>query len=198
MSSTNNHIPFALLVDFVDSRRKPDAQEQAHMADCLQCTRDLAWLERTLNVMRADRSEAAPLEVIARAKRLLRPRSGDARPGLRQRISAVLNFDSARMAPAFGLRSGTGAERQLIFNAGHLDVDLRVALQGAAWTVAGQILGSDDGRNIELNGPQGVAQAPINAQGEFVLPLLPAGHYRLTVQLADIDMDLPELDLGES
>jgi anti-sigma factor RsiW len=203
VSSHHNHIAYTLLVDMVEGRLRPDAAMLAHLADCPACAGNTAWLERVLGLMRSDTSVDAPPELVARAKRLFQIQPPAARPSLRQRIAAVLSFDSAATPLAFGMRGGMAGERQLLFNAGQLDVDLRIAPSAASlpggqagWALSGQILGVDGGRRIELRGPAGTATAPINALGEFALPPVPAGEYTLTLQLAEIDLDLPVLAVG--
>lgn len=205
MSSVRDHIPFALLADFAEGRRAPDDQAREHLVACGRCAGELASLERLIGVMRADRSADAPAELIARAKGLFRAPG----PNLRQRLLAALSFDSARAPLAFGVRTGEismqgrAAERQMLFNAGALDIDLRLAPEGgtppderALWVVTGQVLGAEGGRRVELRGPGGAPTAVINDQGEFALPPIPAGHYVLTLQLADLDIEIPDLAIG--
>jgi hypothetical protein len=200
VSDTREHIPFVYLADIVEGRRALDEATRAHLTTCSRCAADHSWLEWALGLMRTDRSENAPPEAIARAKQLFRP---PARPSLRQRIIAALSFDSAVTPLAFGVRSGAAARRQMLFNAGEFDIDLRVApnsnplANGApALLVAGQILGRDGGRRIELRGPNDAVTADINMLGEFALPPVPAGHYSLVLQLADLDIEIPHLDLS--
>lgn len=203
MSSHRNHIPFTLLVDLAEGRLRPDDQMRAHLAECPACASSIAWLNRTLGLMRADDSVDAPATVVAAAKRLFRAPAPTARPSLRQRIAAVLSFDSAMTPLAFGVRSGISDERQLLFNAGDVDVDVRInrsiQAQGdgqPAWLLSGQLLGAGRGEQIELRGPGGASQAPISALGEFALAPVPAGSYELTLQLADRDLDLPAFEVG--
>jgi hypothetical protein len=203
VSSHRDHIPYTLLVDMVEGRFTPDAPMLAHLAECPTCASSVAWLERVLGLMRSDSSVDAPPALVARAKRLFQVQPPAARPSLRQRIAAVLSFDSAATPLAFGMRTGVAGERQLLFNAGELDVDLRIAPSSASlpggqagWALSGQILGADGGRQIELRGPAGTATAAINALGEFTLAPVAAGAYTLTLQLDDLDLDLPTLEVG--
>jgi hypothetical protein len=203
VSSHRNHIPFALLVDMIEGRLIPDDQMRAHLAECAACASSAAWLERTIGLMRADRSVDAPATLISEAKRLFRVPPPAARPSLRQRIAAVLSFDSATMPLVFGMRSGISDERQLFFNAGDLDIDVRIsrhagapADEQAAWLVTGQILGADGGQQIELRGPTGSAVAPINALGEFAFAPVPAGRYEITLELANRDLDIPAFEIS--
>lgn len=196
MNGKDSHIPFSLLADLVEHKLEVDEQTQAHLASCSACAGDLTWLRRVIGSMRADRSQDAPAEVVARAKRLFRDALAARRPNLRARIVAALSFDSATMRPAFGVRAGAAAERQLLFSADAIDVDLRLAPSGADWAMSGQILGAAGGRRVELRGAAGTAAADINALGEFTLPAVAAGRYTLTLHLDDRDVDIPELEIG--
>ena len=197
MNDKRSHIQFALLVDLVEQQREPDEQAREHLAACAACARDLEWLRRVIGAMRVEWAQAAPPESVARAKHIFRaPPSAAARPSLRRRIAAALSFDSATMRPAFGMRSAAAAERQLLFSAGPLDVELRLIAAANAWVVAGQILGAAGGRQVELRGPAEWVTASINSLGEFRLPPVPAGRYTLVVQLDDQDLDIPEIELG--
>jgi hypothetical protein len=203
VSSSHDHIPFALLVDLAEARLAPDDAARAHLAACASCARDMAWLEQVVGLMRSDRSASAPADAIARAKELFRARPPLAPPPARRRVSAVLSFDSAAVPRAQGMRGAGPSERQLLFNAGALDIDLRVAPSGAslpdgraAWLVSGQLLGAEDGRRVELRGPAWSATSDLDDTGEFALPPVPAGHYALVLLLADFDLDIPDIEIG--
>lgn len=191
------HLPFSLLADIAEGRAAPDADARSHLAACPTCAENLAWLSRLIGLMRADASEEpAPLAVGA-VKALFRarpPRSAQ-RPAL---LTALLRFDSARSAPAFGLRSAAAAERQLLFSAGPYDVDLRVVPAGERWSVSGQLLGDPGSAHghAEMLGHADAAHAELNAQSEFALrPLLP-GRYTLTIRIADQAIVLPDVELS--
>lgn len=198
MSNTIDHIPFATLVDLVEGRYTSDERTQAHLTSCSMCARDVAWLQQIIVLMRTDQSEAAPASVVARAKRLFRPQAAPARPSLRQRITAALSFDSARSPLALGMRGEGQSERQLLFSAGDLAVDLRITPASSLWAVSGQVLGAADGRQITLAGARGAAQATLNELSEFVLPPVPAGSYTITLQLDGLDVDIPAIEIGSA
>jgi hypothetical protein len=89
----------------------------------------------------------------------------------------------------------------MLFAAAEYDLDLSVAPSGALWQMSGQVLGTDDERQtppqtIELHGPAGAFQATLNSLSEFALPPIPAGSYTLSLHLADIDIDIAELEIG--
>lgn len=196
MSIPSAHIPFVHLVDLVEGRMPADeqARSQSHLSGCPRCGADYAWLRRVIDLMRTDGSEDAPPHVVARAARLLRPRSEAPLVGVRHWF-ATLRFDSAQVPSVVGVRAGQPAERQLLFSAGELDLDLRVTPADAQWVVSGQVLGQEVDGHVELAGP-GAARAPLNELSEFKLPPVAAGTYMLTLRSADFEIVIEGLEVG--
>lgn len=194
MKNTSEHIRFTRLVDLVEGRLSTGEQHdiREHLVACAVCADQVAWLERVIGLMRSDASEQPPERVLAAAKRLFRL------PMLatRQQLMASLQFDSARTPVAQGRRAGTQSDRQLLFAASNYLLDLRIAQQGDLWVVSGQLLGTDNGQQVELNGPAGTTQARLNEMSEFVLPPSPPGTYTIKLQLAELDITIPGLEIG--
>jgi anti-sigma factor RsiW len=203
MSLTSKHIPFARLADMVEDRLSTEEarEARAHVAACARCAEQTAELVRVAALMRADASEDAPRDVLMNAIQLFGARPvAEARPGILRRIVAALTFDSSSLTPAFGVRSGqTAPARQLLFSAGDLDVDLRLAQGSDGWTVSGQVLGPCDGGQIELNATGEVEQrslkATLNDLCEFTLPPVPEGVYALRLRLKETEVEISELSL---
>ncbi|SRR6266508_538177 len=111
-----------------------------------------------------------------------------------------------RLIYAIARRGGLGKEQcaevfqnvfaALVFNADDLDLDLRLTPAGGGWVVAGQVLGSSQGGEVELHGPHGDAWAPLNQLCEFRLSPVPSGVYTLTLHLDEIDLEIAEIDVG--
>jgi hypothetical protein len=134
-----------------------------------------------------------------------RPSLADTVQALRQRVLAVLSFDSWATAPlATGLRSTGSTQaptRQLVFSAEGRDIDLRIAPSGARFTVSGQVLGPDDHGAVALSPEQASAsvhEAPLDEFGEFRLTDVVAGRYRLSLLLSERELELPPFDVGGS
>jgi anti-sigma factor RsiW len=198
VSDISDHIPFARLVDLAEGRLTSDerAEAQPHLAACPRCAADVAWLERVIGLMRADTAEQPPAQVVAAAKRLFRPPAQPAAQATRQQLMATLQFDSARTPVALGRRAGAQTERQMLFVVSSYLLDLRVVQHGPLWIVSGQLLGAEDGRQVELEGPAGTAQAILNDLSEFALPPSPPGAYTLRLQLTDLDITIAGLEVG--
>jgi hypothetical protein len=151
--------------------------------------------------------EDAPEALIRRtiaAMQALPAAQAQSAPGgtLLQRIVAALTFDSGQ-APtlAFGMRSGDGATRQLLFAAQGHDVDLRVAAaapgSGDWWLISGQVLGPQTDGEVALTDDGGtpIAQGPLNELGEFRLPAVARGRYTVNLRLGRLEVVLPGLQV---
>lgn len=203
MKLSPNHIPFERLADVAEGRLAPEEERdvRTHLAACPACAGQLAEVERVTNLMRADNSVDAPRDVLMSAVRLfeMRPAREGFVAGALRRIVASLSFDSLAPGLAYGVRSGgAAAPRQLIFSAGDVDVDLRLAPSAEGWTVTGQILGECAGGWAELSGAgvEGGPRAELNTLCEFALPAVPAGSYTLRLGLGDTLVEVPALDLN--
>lgn len=199
MSQTLDHIPFSRLVDLVEGRFSPGelAEASPHLRECSRCAAEAAWLERVIGLMRTDSAEHAPAQAVAAAKRLFRPPAWrQPEPGGRRQLIAMLQFDSARTPIALGMRAGAPADRQLLYSVSSYLLDLRLMPQDSLWVVSGQLLGADDGREVELDGPTGTLRATLNDLSEFVLPPAPAGAYTLRLRLDELEITVDGLEVG--
>jgi hypothetical protein len=207
-----------LLVDLAEGLLSPDDERtlRAQVAAHPQRAAELARLEALIALMRQDTTDDAPDHVISQAQRIFQPAppvSGVSSPqqgmidagaaALRQ-VIAVLQFDSFRAPQAYGVRqSGIGSEvRQVLYNADPYDLDLRIAPHDGSWQISGQVLGADDEDTIvgtvELSSTTPPTSVPCNDFGEFVLPPVPAGRYRLTVRLPDRAITIEALEVGQA
>src|SRR5918999_6299383 len=190
MNNFLHHIPVSQLADYIEGSlpltKRVDLE--THLAICSRCSDDLAQLERLIGLLRTDTSEDAPSSVIDRAVRLFRSRAEPESPssGFRNRILAVLHFDSIGLSPAFGVRSGKPSARQLLFHAGVDEIDLRIEPAGQAWLLSGQVLGESGAGGIAvLQGEEGTSKAALNELSEFTLPPVQKGIYKLILNLTN-------------
>jgi anti-sigma factor RsiW len=203
MKLAPNHTPFERLADLAEGRLAPQDEREvrAHLDACPTCAGQLAEVERVTNLMRADNSVDAPRDVLMSAIRLF-----DARPvgegvvaSVIRRVVASLSFDSLAPGLAFGVRSSRAAQsRQLIFSAGDVDVDLRLASSAEGWVVSGQVLGECAGGWAELSGAniEEGARAELSMLCEFALTPVPDGSYTLRLDLGETLVEIPGLDLN--
>lgn len=188
------HLPFSSIADVAEGRSAPDQDALAHLAACASCAADLAWLTRTIGLLRDPAAEDAPAAAVAESKAIFRSR----RTQPARLTRALLRFDSARAAPAFGLRADATLERQLLLEADGYEIELRIAPAGERWSVAGQLLGGEraEGGGVELLGATDIASAQLNELQEFVLAPVRGGRYNLTLTLAGRAIVVPGLELG--
>jgi len=198
VSVGSRHIPFDRLVDLAEGRLSPDEQMrvQAHASTCSRCAPQLAWLERVIGLMRNSDYEEPPPGLAGEIAREFDAYSTPM-PTLRERITAVLQFDSAQLPFAMGRRSGSSVERQLLFSTGTLDVEVRITQANTHWEVSGQVLNADVQGLAELHGPSGDIRADLNEVGEFLLTPVPRGKYALVLQLTATVIAIPGISIGD-
>lgn len=200
MSVLRRHIQFSLLADIAEGRVVAGAAEADHLAACPACAAELAWLQRTLSLLRSTELEEPPAEPVDRVKALFRRHRPVPKYAAPRLLTAILRFDSASGAPAFGLRSAGALERQLLFHADPYALDLRLSPAAAGWAVAGQLLGLEQPVSsaavVELLGANGRVETALNELFEFVLAPVRPGRYQLTVLLDEQLILIPDLELG--
>lgn len=150
---------------------------------------------------RAALDEAPPAAVRARVIALdgTLPRlAGRAGAAVRRLIAAALpDVTASPFAPALGVRGAAATGRQWLFKAEECEIDLRATPRGEAWSLAGQLFGAAQAERVLLDGPCR-ASAQLGPTCEFGFAALPAGRYTLTVQGRDLEVVIPQFDLGET
>lgn len=190
-------ITFEQLVDLAENRLAADeaADLRARIAADPAARAELQTITELIDLMRSDDSVAAPDHVINRALRLARRPSEPQAPALLERLVAVLRNDSWRQAAA-GLRSQQAWPRALLFSAGDYELDLQIVAHGELWQLRGQLLGPEATATVLLQGENGSSSAELNDLGEFVLPPVPTGRYRLLLVQDARKIVVPNLELG--
>lgn len=191
-------IPYDVLVDLVEGRlgEAEATALRARIAADPSTRAEVAALTELLALMREDDSVDAPEHVIQRALRLM-PRTTSHPADTLRRFVASLIHDSWR-APqlALGLRTGERWPRSLLLRAADRELDLQITPRGEQWQLAGQVLGPEAPGSATLSGPGGDVTASLNALGEFVFPPLQMGRYTLTLRHDDLEINVPELEIG--
>jgi hypothetical protein len=152
---------------------------------------------------RATGIEAAPAGridedgVLTRARRLL-ARGSASQPA--PPVTGILRFDSATMPPAFGMRGSLDTtSRQLLFEAGAFEIELHTQAERSGWSVKGQVLGPTESTSgvVRLIGTRASARSSLSELLEFSLPVVPAGVYRLELNMAqEASIHIDSLELG--
>jgi anti-sigma factor RsiW len=200
MKLMSQHIPFAKLTDLAEGSLLAAERDAslAHLNACKRCSAQLERVEQVVNLMRADQMEDAPRDVLAQAVGIFQRRETSKAQSIVKRVLAALNFDSASLTPAYGVRSGQTSTRQLLYSTGENDLDLRVTPGEEAWIVSGQVLGREEcaGGEVSLESAAGsAAETRLNELCEFTLPPVAEGSYTLRLRLSDLEIEIPEFEL---
>ena len=194
--NTSSHISLETLVDIVEGRATSAALEGAvaHITSCSDCVDTLRRLQQVIFTMKTDTGPDAPRDLLHSAINIFSP---EKRSPLRH-IIAILTFDSRVAGPAYGIRSLRSSSRQLLYSAQDTDLDLRVTVQNDECIVTGQVIRADcvNGQ-VEISGDAGSATASLNEVCEFTLPAIPLGNYALRINMPDVQIEIPELELKD-
>lgn len=197
MNILSPHLSFTELADVADEQSTPAAETLEHIDACSRCAKELQTLRQAIGLMRIDDIENAPASLIKNVRDMFRDRGANREPSRLARVLAALTFDSLTAKPAFGLRSGASAGRQLVYSTELADIDLRVSPQSGEWEIAGQILGSShSGGKVNLESDSFCDSAELNELAEFGFQSVPSGIYTMFVQLPELEIELPPLQLG--
>lgn len=148
--------------------------------------------------MRRDDSVDAPGDSVKWAKNIFRSRMANSKAPLAQRILAVLRMDLAPNKAAFGERSaGAGQARQMLFDAGDHNIDLRIKDTGGAFEIHGQVLGEGfAGGSIGLIGNENNYKAAVSEMSEFKLTGIAKGNYSLVLRGGGKELLIEGLDVN--
>jgi anti-sigma factor RsiW len=185
------------LIDLAEGRLSAQAAEalrQRIVGDPI-LTSDLAAFEKLIKLMRSDTSVDAPEHVIARAVRLMRKPRPAPGPGLLRRLVALLHSDSLGQPLAYGLRSGAESARTLSYEAEDWDIALQLTPWAGRWQLRGQVLGPEIASDVTLEAGAAPLVAPVNELGEFALPPVEPGCYRLLVRAETREILVESLEL---
>jgi hypothetical protein len=197
MTIFSPHVAFTELADLADEHSSPSPEAQRHLNECSHCSAQLQTLRQTTGLMRSDVIESAPAELVKYAKSIFRQRAANPKPSALRRIVAALTFDSLTATPAYGLRSQAGGGRQLVYSTDTVDIDVRVSAENEEWQIAGQVPGSlCESGEVTLESDSFSATAKLSELCEFSFSSVPEGTYKLSVQLPDVTIETPPLEIG--
>lgn len=166
-------------VDFargVISESQNTAMQQHLRAGCADCASTLQTWKHIHEIGRADFRYEPPESAVRTAKAnfaFYRPRISSPAP-----VIARLLFDSLSNALPVGIRSAEVSARQMLYHAGHYEIDLRIEPQydSGELSLVGQLLNSNEGdpsvNSVPVSlvaGDKMLAKSVTNSQGEFIL-----------------------------
>ena len=196
MTIFSPHISFTELADLADEFSSASPEGLLHLAECSHCSTQLQTIRQTTSLMRSDVIENAPTDLVKYAKGIFRQRVAPRKISPLSRIIAALTFDSLTAAPAHGLRSQAGG-RQLVYSTENVDIDVRITAENEEWQIAGQVPGSFCASGeVTLKSDSFSATTTLSELCEFSFSSVPEGTYKLSVQLLDVTIETPPLEIG--
>jgi len=201
MDTSRRHVSVRTMAEYLTGElsllKRVDVE--SHTAVCERCAAKMSNLRLFIGeilIQTAGRSSESVVELAVQQFREKRSRLSALADSLRK-VLAVLQFDSAGLAPALGVRSGPPSARQLLFQAEAEQIDLRIEPANQAWIISGQVLGRSGGRGEAiLQGTAGSSEAHLNEQNEFSFTPIQAGTYRVILKLALVEIEIHEIRIG--
>jgi hypothetical protein len=202
MGETSHYLELPALFDFVSGVAVMDDDARKHIENCEQCRADITWLQWLADFGSRERTFDPPSWALSNAENVFRLK----KPGLvtiAAEMVANLIYDSFNEPLPIGVRRRDLPSRQALYQAGHVQLDLKIELGEEKGLIVGQIVSDRDemgvnGLQIEITQQgQVMGKSTTNALGEFIFEDLPKGNYELQVLLSDTMVKLPPLPLNE-
>lgn len=207
------HLAFHVLVDYTldELPTKERAVVAAHLEKCAACRAELA-IARQLSGSLSIKPAEPPRSLLDRAAAAFRRRQRAAVERITS--SPVLHFDSLTDRTV-GAR-GASTERQLLYQAGEFDIDLRIAreLEAEQFTLHGQILAEERaqsssvepsilpdvedfaGIELRLRNQIDERRGLTDRLGRFRFSNLQTGPYALQIRLDEQDFVIEPIDIA--
>ncbi len=200
MKTISPHLSFENFTDIAVGDLADDGMTE-HLKACGQCGLEMSRTLQLVDLMRTDQTEDAPafaLTAILRSFDEYRPEMPAApKHTVGGRLRAILRLDSAKLGPAYGFRSaGAANSRQLLFSVDNGSLDIRITRAGLKWVISGQVLGQITGGTVTLSDEKVNLEIRIDSSGQFSLPPVENGTYRLRLNSESFDVEVPDLEVG--
>ena len=151
-------------------------------------------IKRIINLMQSDDSVDAPEDALKWSKNIFRTgKATEPKRSVIEKVLAVLQMDLSPDKPAFGERSTTvGKTRQMLFEAGENNIDLRISADEKSFTIKGQVLGAGfENAEIKFGSYETVA----NEMSEFIFSEIPADGYDLIITTDEKEILIENIEL---
>jgi hypothetical protein len=185
------HLTYEILLNYLDGRLSAEERSaaEAHLSGpCEACQRRHILLQTALHAAAQDHTTPPPVSVLKQAMDIPLTHSKTTQTGLLTRLMAVLTFDShLQLSPA--LTRGAARERQMLFSADQMDIDLQIKPVREGHDLIGQILTETASGNahafvsLQKNTGQLLKATEADLKGQFFFRGIPAGVYDLMFDL---------------
>lgn len=197
---------FDEILDWIEGRLPPQEAEAiaGRVASDEAARAEADWLRAFARVSEETVIESPPPGVRETLSRRFESFAAERRqPGLLQRLSAALSFDSG-LQPSFGVRSAGAkeAQRQFIYSTDLADIALNVQPRvGGKFDLLGQVLpsGEEDPEEFTVQLLKGGVEAGLAAAddlGEFAFGEIEAGVYELVVNIGNYEILIPPFQVS--
>jgi hypothetical protein len=185
------HLTYETLLNYLEGHLSAAQKDEAdaHLnVPCDSCQRRRLLLQNVLRSAEKDQTIPPPPSVLKSAIDIPLTHPKNTQPGLLTRLVAALTFDS-HLQLSSALTRGAARERQMLFSADQVDIDLQIKSTREGHDLIGQILGGSSRKvtsafvNLQKNTGQLLKATEADRKGQFVFRGLPAGMYDLIFDL---------------
>lgn len=185
------HLTYETLLNYLEGHLSTEARSEAdaHLnGSCESCQQRRDLLQTALRAAAADHTTPPPASVLKQAFDIPLTHTKSTQPSLLTRLIAALTFDS-HLQLSSALTRGAARERQMLFSADQVDVDLQIKSVREGHDLIGQILTETASANIHafvsLQGDTGrlLKATEADPKGQFVFRGIPSGVYDLIFDL---------------
>jgi hypothetical protein len=186
------HLTYETLLNYMEERLSPQerAAAEAHLApSCESCEQRMAQLRKVLQSVQNDHTTPPPASVLKQAMEIPLTKPRPSQPGRWTRLIASLSFDS-HLQLSSTLTRGASRERQMLFTAEQMDIDLKISSGRGGHDVLGQLLGAPQTGeaipvfvSLQSNSGAFLKVTETDSQGQFVFREISSGVYDLFFDL---------------
>lgn len=199
MRFKTKHLSEELLINFAEGllENKESEQVKKHLEKCGNCSAEASSFAKILHLLKTDRAEDAPAELINWSKNIFRSRISEPKKSVLQKIAAILEMDLSKNQPAFGERSSALPTRQMLFRADEIGITLKISNDEGKISLMGQILDEKfGGCETILSNEKKSFFSKANELSEFKIQDVPDGIYILTVRNSEKEISVENLELS--
>ena len=198
------HLTYETLVNYLEERLSVEERRSvdAHLAStCEACGRHLALLRKVFDTVNSDHTTPPPASVLKRAIDIPLTNPKSPQPGTLQRLIAALSFDS-HLQLSSALTRGASRERQMLFSAENMDIDLKITPARGNHDLLGQVMGEQAGNvasafvSLQSNSGQILRATETDSLGQFAFREISSGVYDLIFDLQTQEIAVNGLEVG--
>jgi hypothetical protein len=185
------HLTYETLLNYLEGHLSVEQKDEAdaHLNEpCDSCQRRRLLLQNVLRSAEKDQTTPPPASVLKQAMAIPLAHPRNTQPGLLTRLIAALTFDS-HLQLSSALTRGAAHERQMLFNADQVDIDLQIKSTREGHDLIGQVLGgpikgiTSAFVSLQKDTGQLLKATESDSKGQFVFRAIPSGMYDLIFDL---------------